>query len=29
MRVGSRLIKPVLVTAATALAVRLLWQIWA
>ncbi len=28
MRVGSRLIKPVLVTAATALALRLLWQIW-
>ncbi|MCB5199132.1 TSUP family transporter [Loktanella sp. TSTF-M6] len=29
MRIGSRLIKPVLVTAATALAVRLLWQMWA
>ena len=28
MRVGARLIKPVLVTAATALAVRLLWQMW-
>ncbi len=29
MRVGSRLIKPVLVIAATALALRLLWDIWA
>ena len=28
MRVGARLIKPVLVTAATALALRLLWQMW-
>ncbi|MCF7698488.1 TSUP family transporter [Loktanella sp. M215] len=28
MRIGARLIKPVLVTAATALAVRLLWQMW-
>ena len=26
MRIGARLIKPVLVTAATALALRLLWQ---
>jgi len=29
MRIGSKLIKPVLVTAATALALRLLWQMWA
>ena len=28
MRIGARLIKPVLVTAATALALRLLWQMW-
>ncbi|MBU2358308.1 MAG: TSUP family transporter, partial [Alphaproteobacteria bacterium] len=28
MRIGARLIKPVLVTAATALAARLLWQMW-
>lgn len=28
MRVGSRLIKPVLVTAATALALRLIWDLW-
>ena len=29
MRVGARLIKPVLVTAATALALRLIWELWA
>ncbi|WP_458791888.1 TSUP family transporter [Yoonia sp. MH D7] len=29
MRVGSKLIKPVLVTAATALALRLVWDLWA
>ncbi len=29
MRVGSKLIKPVLVTAATALALRLIWDLWA
>ena len=28
MRVGARLIKPVLVTAATALALRLIWKMW-
>ncbi len=28
MRIGSKLIKPVLVTAATALALRLLWDMW-
>lgn len=29
MRIGSKLIKPVLVTAATALALRLIWELWA
>jgi len=28
MRVGSKLIKPVLVTAATVLALRLIWDLW-
>lgn len=29
MRIGAKLIKPVLVTAATALALRLIWDMWA
>jgi uncharacterized membrane protein YfcA len=29
MRVGSKLIKPLLVVTSTAMAGRLLWQVWA
>jgi len=28
MRIGARLIKPLLVVTSTALALRLLWQVW-